>query len=62
MTRYAMSESWPWSKTFTTLGCASRAAERASWMKRSRNALSSARCPCITFTATRRSSRRSVAT
>ena len=29
--------SWPWSKTLTTFGCASRAAERASWMKRSRN-------------------------
>ncbi len=38
------------------------AAERASWMNRLWKTVSSLRCPCMTFSATRRSSRRSVAT
>ena len=43
MTRYAMSPSWPWSNTLTTWGSASRAAARASWMKRLWNTVSSLR-------------------
>ena len=61
ITRNNVPWSSPVSKTETTFWWASRAAERASRWKRRTNSSSSASPSCITFTATVRSSRRSVA-
>ena len=59
--RKTMPSSSPWSKTETTCGWESRAAARASRTKRAANSSSSPIPGCITLTATRRSSRVSVA-
>ena len=57
MTRKTTPLSLPWSKTATTLGWLSRAADLASRVNLETNSGSSASVECMTLTATRRSSR-----
>ncbi len=61
MARYTYVPSVPWSNTDTTFGCVSFATALASRMKRSTKPVSAARPGCITFSASTRSSRVSMA-
>ncbi len=60
MARYSVRPSAPWSYTPTTLGCESRATERASPTNRRTKSSSLASSACMIFSATVRSSRVSV--